>query len=85
MRVRWEPPPEPPSATWSSPSCSIGGTARHQIPLLWRYLHRVHHSPARIEVLTSFYKHPLEILLNGVLMSSILYVLSVSTQRLLQW
>lgn len=49
--------------------------ARHQIPLLWRYLHQVHHSPARIEVLTSFYKHPLEILLNGVLMSAILYVL----------
>lgn len=49
--------------------------ARHQIPLLWRYLHQLHHSPARIEVLTSFYKHPLEILLNGVLMSGILYVL----------
>lgn len=49
--------------------------ARHQIPFLWRWLHQVHHSSVRIEVLTSFYKHPLEILINGVLMSSILYVL----------
>ena len=49
--------------------------ARHEVPFLWRYLHQVHHSPCRIEVLTTFYKHPLEILLNGVLSSTILYVL----------
>src|SRR5690349_24487963 len=28
--------------------------ARHASPLLWRLLHQVHHSPRRIEVLTSF-------------------------------
>lgn len=49
--------------------------ARHEVPLLWRVLHQVHHSPVRIEVLTSFYKHPLEIAINGVLCSSVLYVL----------
>jgi len=49
--------------------------ARHEIPLLWRWLHQVHHSPARIECLMSFYKHPLEIAVNGVLSSAILYVL----------
>jgi sterol desaturase/sphingolipid hydroxylase (fatty acid hydroxylase superfamily) len=49
--------------------------ARHEIPLLWRYLHQVHHSAARIEVLTSFYKHPAEIVINGVLSSAILYLL----------
>ena len=48
--------------------------ARHQSPWLWRALHQVHHSPQRIEILTSFYKHPLEILLNGVLSSAILYL-----------
>ncbi len=48
--------------------------ARHELPLLWR-LHQVHHSPARIEVVTSFYKHPLEIAINGVLCSTVLYVL----------
>lgn len=49
--------------------------ARHEIPLLWRGLHQLHHSPVRIEILTSFYKHPLEILINGFLSAFILYVL----------
>ncbi|HEX6266708.1 MAG TPA: sterol desaturase family protein [Burkholderiales bacterium] len=49
--------------------------ARHEVPFLWRWLHQVHHSPCRIEVLTAFYKHPAEIVLNGVLSSSILFVL----------
>ncbi len=47
--------------------------ARHSVPLLWRYVHRLHHSPARIEVITSFYKHPVELLLNAVLSSALLY------------
>ncbi len=47
--------------------------ARHASPLLWRWVHQVHHSPARITVLTSFYKHPLEILLNSLLSSLVLY------------
>ncbi len=49
--------------------------ARHEIPLLWRWLHQVHHSAARLEVATSFYKHPLEILLNSLLSSFLLHVL----------
>ena len=48
---------------------------RHSIPVFWRLLHQLHHSPVRIEVITSFYKHPLEILFNGVLTSAILYIL----------
>jgi sterol desaturase/sphingolipid hydroxylase (fatty acid hydroxylase superfamily) len=46
---------------------------RHRSKFLWRWLHQVHHSPQRIEVITSFYKHPLELLANGVLSSAILY------------
>ena len=49
--------------------------ARHENPFLWRWLHQVHHSASRLEVMTSFYKHPLEILINGVLSSAILYLL----------
>ena len=49
--------------------------ARHEIPVLWRWFHQVHHSPARIEVVTSFYKHPFEIAVNGFLSSFILHVL----------
>ena len=37
--------------------------------------HQVHHSPQRIEIITSFYKHPFEILANSVLSSAILYLL----------
>jgi sterol desaturase/sphingolipid hydroxylase (fatty acid hydroxylase superfamily) len=48
--------------------------ARHAVPLLWRWVHQVHHSPSRIEVVTSFYKHPVEIAINGVLSSVVLYV-----------
>lgn len=48
---------------------------RHSVPSLWRFLHQIHHSPARIEVITSFYKNPLEILANGILTSAILYIL----------
>jgi sterol desaturase/sphingolipid hydroxylase (fatty acid hydroxylase superfamily) len=49
--------------------------ARHEIPFLWRWLHQVHHSAARIEVATSFYKHPLEMVINSFLSSFILHVL----------
>jgi len=47
---------------------------RHASPFLWRWVHQIHHSPQRIEVITSFYKHPLEILLDSLLMSVILYL-----------
>lgn len=33
---------------------------RHRSNLLWRWLHQIHHSPQRLEVLTAFYKRPLE-------------------------
>ncbi len=49
--------------------------ARHQVPALWRIFHQMHHSPQRIEIITSFYKHPAEIIVNGMLSSAILYVL----------
>lgn len=47
---------------------------RHEVPWLWRWLHQVHHSPQRIEIVTSFYKHPFEILTNSALSSAILYL-----------
>jgi sterol desaturase/sphingolipid hydroxylase (fatty acid hydroxylase superfamily) len=48
--------------------------ARHEVPLLWRFLHQMHHSPARIEVATSFYKHPLEVAANSLLSGAILFI-----------
>jgi len=48
---------------------------RHEVGFLWRWFHQVHHSPQRIEIITSFYKHPLELLANSLLSSAILYLL----------
>ena len=48
---------------------------RHEVGFLWRWFHQVHHSPQRIEIITSFYKHPVELVANGVLSSAILYLL----------
>src|SRR5213083_530465 len=40
---------------------------RHENDLLWRAFHQIHHSPQRIEVITSFYKHPVEMIVNSVM------------------
>jgi sterol desaturase/sphingolipid hydroxylase (fatty acid hydroxylase superfamily) len=54
---------------------------RHTSAFWWRVCHQLHHSPRRIEVLTSFYKHPVEITLNSVLSAAIAYaLLGVSIQ-----
>jgi sterol desaturase/sphingolipid hydroxylase (fatty acid hydroxylase superfamily) len=39
----------------------------------WQVFHQIHHSPSRIEVLTSFYKHPLEIAADSLLASALIY------------
>jgi sterol desaturase/sphingolipid hydroxylase (fatty acid hydroxylase superfamily) len=41
----------------------------------WLVFHQIHHSPSRIEALTSFYKHPLEILSDALLSALVLYPL----------
>lgn len=48
---------------------------RHESAFFWRVCHQLHHSPRRIELLTSFYKHPVEILLNSLLSSAIVFLL----------
>jgi sterol desaturase/sphingolipid hydroxylase (fatty acid hydroxylase superfamily) len=41
----------------------------------WLAFHQIHHSPSRIELLTSFYKHPIEILCDAILSALVLYPL----------
>jgi sterol desaturase/sphingolipid hydroxylase (fatty acid hydroxylase superfamily) len=48
---------------------------RHESSLFWLLCHQLHHSPRRIEIVTSFFKHPVEITLNSILSSAILYPL----------
>jgi sterol desaturase/sphingolipid hydroxylase (fatty acid hydroxylase superfamily) len=46
---------------------------RHQIDFLWTHFHQIHHSPQRLEVVTSFYKHPLEMFTNSIIGSVLVY------------
>lgn len=49
--------------------------ARHESPLLWRWFHQLHHSPSRIHVAMSFFKHPSEFVANSLLSTWIAYPL----------
>jgi sterol desaturase/sphingolipid hydroxylase (fatty acid hydroxylase superfamily) len=46
---------------------------RHTSDALWLGFHQIHHSPQRIEVITSFYKHPVEMVVNSILGALIVY------------
>ncbi len=48
---------------------------RHSSSFLWKVFHQVHHSPQRIETITAFYKHPIEMLVNSILVALINYTL----------
>jgi sterol desaturase/sphingolipid hydroxylase (fatty acid hydroxylase superfamily) len=49
--------------------------ARHNVDFLWRLFHQIHHSPSRIEVVTSFYKHPLEMTADSIVCMLIMFPL----------
>jgi sterol desaturase/sphingolipid hydroxylase (fatty acid hydroxylase superfamily) len=55
---------------------------KHMVPILWRYLHQLHHSPKRLELLTSYYRNPLEIFLNMFVISAVLYLIVGSTKMI---
>lgn len=48
---------------------------RHESRFFWRLCHQLHHSPQRIEIVTAFFKHPVEITLNSLLSALIVYPL----------
>ncbi|MFN0031089.1 MAG: sterol desaturase family protein [Flavobacteriales bacterium] len=47
---------------------------RHTVNFLWLSMHQVHHSPQRIETITSFYKHPVEIICNSIIIGFINFI-----------
>jgi sterol desaturase/sphingolipid hydroxylase (fatty acid hydroxylase superfamily) len=54
---------------------------RHEVHALWLGFHQIHHSPQRIEVITSFYKHPVEMIVNSLIGSALVYtVLGLSLE-----
>jgi sterol desaturase/sphingolipid hydroxylase (fatty acid hydroxylase superfamily) len=46
---------------------------RHTNDTLWRLFHQIHHSPQRLEVITSFYKHPAEMVVNSLIGSLLVF------------
>ena len=55
--------------------------ARHEFDFLWVGFHQIHHSPQRLEVITSFYKHPGEMIVNSIIGSLLVYtVLGLSLE-----
>jgi len=48
---------------------------RHESNFLWCVFHQIHHSPRRLEVITSFYKHPAEMIVNSIIGSLLVYSL----------
>jgi sterol desaturase/sphingolipid hydroxylase (fatty acid hydroxylase superfamily) len=48
---------------------------RHTVDFFWKHFHQIHHSPQRIEVITSFYKHPLEMTINSLIGCTIVYTI----------
>ncbi|HLL54567.1 MAG TPA: sterol desaturase family protein [Myxococcaceae bacterium] len=46
---------------------------RHRSPFFWRWFHQLHHSAQRIELATTFYKHPIESIVDTLGAMVILY------------
>jgi sterol desaturase/sphingolipid hydroxylase (fatty acid hydroxylase superfamily) len=59
--------------------------ARHDVDFLWRVCHQIHHSPSRIELLTAFYKHPLEIAADSMLSSLLMFSLLGGSFEAAMW
>jgi sterol desaturase/sphingolipid hydroxylase (fatty acid hydroxylase superfamily) len=51
----------------------------------WLVFHQVHHSPSRIEVLTSFYKHPIEIAADSIITGFFIYCVFGGTAEAGAW
>jgi len=49
--------------------------ARHASPFLWRVFHQLHHSPRRIQTLTAYYIHPLDMVVGLCISNTILFPL----------
>ncbi len=51
----------------------------------WLVFHQLHHSPARLELLTSFYKHPVEIIADSVITGFFIFGVLGGTAEAAAW
>ncbi len=44
---------------------------RHSIPLLWHYIHYMHHAPAHMDTRVTFWRHPFEMVLDSLVILAV--------------
>jgi len=49
---------------------------RHEFSFFWVWFHQIHHSPQRLEIMTTFYKHPLEAVVDTALTIPVVYFIA---------
>ncbi|WP_279252468.1 sterol desaturase family protein [Candidatus Seongchinamella marina] len=54
----------------------------HKIPVLWRF-HAVHHSDNEVDVSTSFRHHPIEVMLNAIPVTALVWLVASSPEALI--
>jgi len=64
--------------------CGVHRTL-HNVPLLWRWTHQMHHSAERMDLAGLSYTHPFDTLLTFALTTSFLYALVEAPGRLLRY
>jgi sterol desaturase/sphingolipid hydroxylase (fatty acid hydroxylase superfamily) len=58
---------------------------RHECYWLWCTFHSLHHSPSRLEAITSFYKDPKEILIDSIMLTALMYSILGLTSESSVW
>lgn len=53
---------------------------RHHVSFLWLTIHRFHHSPPRMETAVAFFKHPLEIATNSILVTFLAWFFNMEAE-----
>lgn len=49
---------------------------RHSLSFFWLWFHQIHHSAQRLEVITTFYKHPFEAIVDTIFTIPIVYLIA---------
>lgn len=53
---------------------------RHTVPCLWRYVHYMHHSPAHMDTRVTFWRHPVEMILDSIVILAVGKLIGVSAE-----
>jgi sterol desaturase/sphingolipid hydroxylase (fatty acid hydroxylase superfamily) len=59
--------------------------ARHEVDLLWRLFHQMHHAPERVQGVTAFYVHPFEVVVSSTINAILVLGIFGLTQESLLW